>query len=137
MDGGPSVPQNLPSTRTHSPTLGRTYCRGLFKTFCTVATLKPTLPDNFYSLVLKSGGPINSVNYSNKEVDALIDKAASSDSEAERKGLCRQIRTITSKDSPLVFVHYETLHYLMNTNVTGSRITPTLSLDMENIGFTE
>ena len=94
-------------------------------------------PDNFYSLVLKSGGPINSVNYSNKEVDALIDKAAASDNEAERKGLYGQIRTITSKDSPLVFVHYETLHYLMNTNVTGSRITPTLSLHMENIGFTE
>jgi peptide/nickel transport system substrate-binding protein len=94
-------------------------------------------PDNFYSLVLKSGGPINSTGYSNKDVDALIDKAAASDNGAERKDLYRQIRTITSKDSPLVFVHFETLHYLMNTNVTGSGITPTLSLHMENIGFSE
>jgi peptide/nickel transport system substrate-binding protein len=94
-------------------------------------------PDNFYSLVLKSGGPINSTNYSNKDVDALIDKAAASNDEAERKGLYEQIRTITSKDSPLVFVHFETLHYLMNTDVTGSGITPTLSLHMENIGFTQ
>ena len=35
-------------------------------------------PDNFYSLVLKSGGPINTVGYSNADVDALIDKAAAS-----------------------------------------------------------
>ena len=94
-------------------------------------------PDNFYSLVLKSGGPINSTGYSNKDVDALIDKAAASDKDAERKDLYRQIRAITSKDAPLVFVHFETLHYLMNTNVTGSGITPTLSLHMENIGFAE
>jgi len=94
-------------------------------------------PDNFYALVLKSGGPINSTGYSNKDVDALIDKAAASNDEAERKDLYRQIRTIATTDSPLVFAHYETLHYLMNPNVTGSGITPTLSLHMENIGFTE
>jgi peptide/nickel transport system substrate-binding protein len=34
-------------------------------------------------------------------------------------------------------VHYETLNYLMNKNVTGSGITPTLSLHMENLGFTQ
>lgn len=94
-------------------------------------------PDNFYSLVLKSGGPINSTGYSNKDVDALIEKAAASDKDDERKGLYRQIREITSKDAPLIFVHFETLHYLMNSNVAGSAITPTLSLHMENIGFTE
>ena len=94
-------------------------------------------PDNFYSLVLKSGGPINTVGYSNPEVDALIEKAAASADEAERKDLYRQIRTITTKDAPLVFVHFETLNYLMNKNVAGSAITPTLSLHIENIGFTE
>lgn len=94
-------------------------------------------PDNFYSLVLKSGGPINTVGYSNPQVDALIDKAAASADEAERKGLYREIRKITTSDAPLVFVHYETLNYLMNKNVTGSAITPTLSLHIENLGFAE
>jgi peptide/nickel transport system substrate-binding protein len=94
-------------------------------------------PDNFYSLVLKSGGPINTVGYSNPDVDALIDKAAASADETERKGLYRQIRTTVSSDAPLVFVHYETLNYLMNKNVTGSAITPTLSLHVEQMGFTE
>ena len=32
-------------------------------------------PDNFYSLVLKSGGPINTVKYANPDVDALIDNS--------------------------------------------------------------
>jgi hypothetical protein len=29
----------------------------------------------------------------------------------------------------------KTLHYLMNKNVLGSEITPTLSLHMEKVGF--
>ncbi len=94
-------------------------------------------PDNFYSLVIKSGGPINTTGYSNPEVDALIDKAAASVDEAERKELYKQIRTIVTSDAPLIFAHYETLNYLMNKNVTGSAITPTLSLHMENVGFVE
>lgn len=94
-------------------------------------------PDNFYSLVIKSGGPINTTGYSNPEVDALIDKAAASVDEAQRKELYRQIRTTVTSDAPLVFAHYETLNYLMNKNVTGSAITPTLSLHMENLGFTQ
>ena len=94
-------------------------------------------PDNFYSLVIKSGGPINTVQYSNPDVDALIDKAAASSDDAERKDIYRQIRTTVTADAPLVFVHYETLNYLMNKTVTGSGITPTLSLHMENVGFTQ
>ena len=92
-------------------------------------------PDNFYSLVIKSGGPINATGYSNPAVDAIIDKAAASDDMAARKDLYRQIRTTVTSDAPLVFVHYETLHYLMNKNVLGSVITPTLSLHMERVGF--
>ncbi|MFD1713403.1 ABC transporter substrate-binding protein [Amnibacterium flavum] len=93
-------------------------------------------PDNFYSLVTKSGGPINTTFYSNPEADALIDQASSSADEAARKDLYQQIRTIVTTDAPLVFAHYETINYLMNRNVTGSEITPTLSLHMENVGFT-
>lgn len=92
-------------------------------------------PDNFYSLVVKSGGAVNTTGYTNPEVDALIDKAAASVDKAERMELYRQIRAIVTKDAPLVFVHFETLHYLMNKNVGGSTITPTLSLHMENVGF--
>ena len=93
-------------------------------------------PDNFYSLVIKSGGPINTTFYSNPEVDALIDRAATAPDEAERMDLYNQIRTTVTEEAPLVFAHYETINYLMNRNVTGSAITPTLSLHMEKVGFT-
>jgi len=94
-------------------------------------------PDNFYSLVIKSGGPINTTFYSNPKVDALIDQAAAATDMKERMELYRQVRDIVSEDAPLVFVHFETLHYLMNKNVVGSTITPTLSLNMQNVGFSE
>ena len=92
-------------------------------------------PDNFYSLVIRSGGPINSTFYANADVDALIEKAASSDDTAARKDLYRRIRRQVTTDAPLIFVHFETFNYLMNRNVAGSTITPTLSLHMEKIGF--
>ena len=94
-------------------------------------------PDNFYSLVIKSGGAANAFGYSNPDVDALISKAASSTDKAERMDLYNQIRQKVTEDAPLVFAHFETLNYLMNKNVMGSTITPTLSLHMEKIGFTE
>ena len=87
--------------------------------------------------MLKSGGPINKTFYKNPAVDTLIDKAAASGDVAERKALYRQIRTITSSDAPLIFTHYETLNYLMNKNVTGSAITPTLSLHMEAVSLSQ
>jgi len=92
-------------------------------------------PDNFYSLVIKSGGPINTTGYSNPDVDKLIVEAAASTDVEKRKALYRQIRELVTKDAPIVFVHFETLHYLMNKNVEGSTITPVLSLHMDQIGF--
>ena len=94
-------------------------------------------PDNFYSLVIKTGGPVNTIKYSNPEVDALIDEAAALVDMDARKAIYRQIRAIVTEDAPLVFAHYETVNYLMNKNVAGSAITPTLSLHLENVGFTE
>lgn len=94
-------------------------------------------PDNFYSLVIKSGGPINTTGYSNPAVDALITKAAGSNDEADRSSMYQQIRGIVTEEAPLVFTHYETINYLMNKNVTGSVITPTLSLHLEDVGFTK
>ncbi|MEW9531954.1 ABC transporter substrate-binding protein [Microbispora sp. NPDC049125] len=90
-------------------------------------------PDNFYSLVVKTGGSINAMKYSNPKVDALIDQAASSTDTEARKKLYAQIRAIVRDDSPLIFVHYETLNYLMQKTVTGSVVNPTLELNLEDV----
>jgi peptide/nickel transport system substrate-binding protein len=79
-------------------------------------------PDNFYSLVIKSGGPINATGYSNPAVDALIDKAAASSDMAARKDLYRQIRTTVTSDAPLVFVHYEIKRILLIASRYATRV---------------
>ncbi len=94
-------------------------------------------PDNFYTLVLRSGAPVNTTAYVNPDLDALIDAAAAGTDMAERMTLYQQIREIATADAPLVFTHFETLNYLMSNTVAGSTITPTLSLHMEDVGFTE
>lgn len=92
-------------------------------------------PDNFYSLVLKSGGSINTTGYSNPQADALIDQAARETDEGKRKALYSQLRKIVWDDVPLLFVHYETLNYLMRKGVTGSTTNPTLELRLENVSL--
>lgn len=94
-------------------------------------------PDNFYSLVIRSGGPINASNYSNPQVDKLIDEARTEVDESKRQTLYTQIRNIVRKDAPVIFVHYETINYLMSSDVVGSTVTPTLELNMENVGFSK
>jgi peptide/nickel transport system substrate-binding protein len=90
-------------------------------------------PDNFYSLVLKSGAAINATGYSNPKVDRLIQRAATETNQAKRKALYTQLRRIVFADVPLIFVHYETLNYLMRKNVHNSTINPTLELRAGNI----
>ncbi len=93
-------------------------------------------PDNFYSLVVKTGAGANAMQYSNPDLDAMIDAAAQATDEAERKTMYDEIRHIVQEDAPLIFVHYETINYLMRNDVAGSTVSPTLVLRLENVGFT-
>jgi peptide/nickel transport system substrate-binding protein len=90
-------------------------------------------PDNFYSTQLVTGSPNNDCKYSNPQVDALVAKARSSTDDAERKSLYEQIRAIVWEDAPLVFIHYETINYLMRSNVHSSTINPPLELNLGNV----
>ncbi|MDB5862054.1 MAG: Peptide/nickel transport system substrate-binding protein [Ramlibacter sp.] len=92
-------------------------------------------PDNFYSLVLKSGGSINTTGYANPKADALITQAAKETDDAKRKALYSELRKIVWDDVPLLFVHYETLNYLMRKGVTGSTTNPTLELRMGDVSL--
>ena len=93
-------------------------------------------PDNFYALVVRTGGVVNTTGYSNPAADELIDQARTETDEETRKGLYQQLRQIVFDDAPVIFVHYETINYLMNKDVTGSTVNPTLELRMEDVGFT-
>ena len=94
-------------------------------------------PDNFYSLVVRSGGVINTTGYSNPEADDLIDQARVETDEATRSQLYTQIRQIVFDDSPIIYAHFETINYLMRPDVTGSTVNATLELRMQDVGFTQ
>jgi len=93
-------------------------------------------PDNFYSLVIHSGGSINTTGYSNPAVDKLIDQAAASTDDAARKTLYTEIRKVVQEEAPIIFVHYETINYLMQSKVAGSTVTPVLELNLKDVGYT-
>ena len=93
-------------------------------------------PDNFYALVVHSGGDINTTGYSNPQADQLIDQARTETDTQARFDLYKQLRQIVFDDSPIIFVHYETINYLMQKNVVGSTVNPTLELRMQDVGFT-
>jgi peptide/nickel transport system substrate-binding protein len=93
-------------------------------------------PDNFYALVVHSGGDINTTGYSNPQADQLIDQARTETDTQTRFDLYKQLRQIVFDDSPIIFVHYETINYLMQKNVVGSTVNPTLELRMQDVGFT-
>jgi peptide/nickel transport system substrate-binding protein len=92
-------------------------------------------PDNFYALVVHSGGDINTTGYANPQADQLIDQARTETDTQTRFGLYQQLRQIVFDDAPIVFVHYETINYLMQQNVVGSTVNPTLELRMQDVGF--
>jgi peptide/nickel transport system substrate-binding protein len=90
-------------------------------------------PDNFYALVLRTGGIVNATGYSNEELDALIDEARGLADDQARLPLYEQIREIVWEEAPLIFVHFETINYLMRNDVMGSTVNPTLELRLENV----
>jgi peptide/nickel transport system substrate-binding protein len=92
-------------------------------------------PDNFYALVVRTGGDINTTGYSNPQVDQLIDQARTSTDDDARKGLYQQVRQIVFDEAPIIFAHYETINYLMQKDVAGASVNPTLELRLQNVGF--
>jgi peptide/nickel transport system substrate-binding protein len=90
-------------------------------------------PDNFWALVLRTGGVINTTGYSNPAFDELVDQARTETDEAKRKELYIAVRQIAFDEVPIILAHFETINYLMRKNVHGSTVNPTLELRMENV----
>ena len=85
-------------------------------------------PDNFYSTQMVTGSPNNDTKYTNPTLDALIKKARETSDPAQRKTMYEAIRKIVWDEAPLVFLHYETINYLMTSKISGSTVNPPLQL---------
>lgn len=90
-------------------------------------------PDYFYSLVIRGGASLNAAFYKNADLDAMIDQARTEPDESKRKELYAGIRHTVAEEAPVIFVHYETIQYLMKKDVMGSTVNPTLEPRLEYI----
>ncbi len=76
-------------------------------------------PQDYYSVLLRSGGPENHVVYSNPKFDALCDAADVSQNPAQRAGLYRQAARIAADEVPMIPLYYQQDVELIKPYVSG------------------
>jgi peptide/nickel transport system substrate-binding protein len=82
------------------------------------------VPQVFLNLIYRTGGVWNEGHYSNKGLDALIDRAGAELDGQKRKGLYRQIAKMISDDGPSILPTYTVAVFPMRTRVQGFRPLP-------------
>ena len=76
-------------------------------------------PQDFYSLLLRSGGPENHTVYSNPKFDALCDAADVSQNPVQRRTLYRQAARIAADEVPMIPLYYQQDVELIKPYVSG------------------
>lgn len=76
-------------------------------------------PQDYYSVLLRSGGPENHVVYSNPKFDALCDAADVSQNPAQRAALYRQAARIAADEAPMIPLYYQQDVELIKPYVSG------------------
>ncbi len=76
-------------------------------------------PQDYYSVLLRSGGPENHVVYSNPKFDALCDAADVSQQPAARAALYRQAARIAADEAPVIPLYYQQDVELIKPYVSG------------------
>ena len=76
-------------------------------------------PQDYYSVLLRTGGPENHVVYSNPKFDALCDAADVSQNPAKRSGLYRQAARIVADEVPVIPLYYQQDVELIKPYVSG------------------
>ncbi len=76
-------------------------------------------PQDYYSVLLRTGGPENHTVYSNPKFDALCDAADVSQNPAKRSGLYRQAARIAADDVPVIPLYYQQDVELIKPYVSG------------------
>jgi len=76
-------------------------------------------PQDYYSTLLRSGGPENHVVYASPAFDALCDRADVSQDPARRSALYRQAARIAADDVPMIPLYYQQDVELVKPYVSG------------------
>ena len=76
-------------------------------------------PQDYYSVLLRTGGPENHVVYSNPKFDALCDAADVSQNPAQRSGMYRQAARIAADEVPVIPLYYQQDVELIKPYISG------------------
>lgn len=85
-------------------------------------------PDGYYYRTFHSGGSTNVFNYSNSEVDELLEKGRVTTDLAERQKIYDQVQRQLTEQMPILFVAYADLHTVVRDNVNGFSQLPDRSM---------
>lgn len=87
-------------------------------------------PENFLDVLFRSGSGENHMLYANPEVDALLDAAATAESDTERWRLYREAEQRIIADAPIIPLYHDVGNYLIKPYVHGLEVTPMGILDL-------
>lgn len=82
-------------------------------------------PQYFFGDLIHSKGPRNRFNYSNPQVDALLDRADQTVNAEERQRLYLEAEKLTIEDVAVLPFYYDTYTFLVKPYVKGLEFTPT------------
>jgi ABC-type transport system substrate-binding protein len=90
-------------------------------------------PENFLSVLFRTGSGENMTDYANPEVDALLDEAAATEDEARRYELYQEAEQRILEDAPLIPIYHDVQYTLVKPYVRGLHITPMGILDLSTV----
>jgi peptide/nickel transport system substrate-binding protein len=85
-------------------------------------------PDGYLYRTFHSSGSTNVFNYSNPEVDELLERGQVTVDQGERQQIYRELQQILACEGPIVHAVYGTLFSAMRDNVEGFQQIPTRGL---------
>jgi peptide/nickel transport system substrate-binding protein len=100
---------------------------GNFELFASANAGAPD-PDDYFYRTFRTGGSANVFKYSDAEVDALLDKARSSQDQAARKAAYDEVQKKLACSGPAAHLAYSTLFSAARNNLQGYEIMPNRQL---------
>ncbi|MCA9833530.1 MAG: hypothetical protein KC435_06280 [Thermomicrobiales bacterium] len=82
-------------------------------------------PDRALYPALTTGGSVNAFQFSNADLDALLEKGRTLSDHEERKAVYREAEILIADQAPLIFIATRTGHFATSANVSG--FAPTAS----------
>lgn len=92
--------------------------------------------DEYLFDLFTSEGAYNQQNYSNPEVDELLEKGRVTIDEAERKEIYKEAQKLIAEDAPMAFLYMNSFTVAMRDNVKGYTVQPTAAtIFMKDVYF--